>query len=76
MITGIQKEAEWKDLKEFCSEDLYEAGKNWGNQKIDYFGLDDHYFLKVLIPQSKSSYLKLSLSESCKTAFSNIPRSR
>jgi YidC/Oxa1 family membrane protein insertase len=69
LITGIHKEAEWKDLKEFCSEEASEVNKNWGNQKIDYFGLDDHYFLRVLIPQSNSSYLSLTRSDNCKPQF-------
>jgi YidC/Oxa1 family membrane protein insertase len=54
LLVGVQKDAEWKDLKEFCTED--QVGKKWNMQKIDYFGIDDHYFIKVLLPQSKFSY--------------------
>ena len=56
VVVGSNQKAEWHDLPEYCKDPSKTAPMSVGtNTGVDFLGFDNHYFLKVLLPQAKTS---------------------
>jgi YidC/Oxa1 family membrane protein insertase len=55
---SINKQSEWIALSDFCAPTS--TDKIWKHQNIDFWGIDNQYFIKTLIPQTDKSTLSIS----------------
>lgn len=64
ILSSVNSESSWQDVKDYCSEPLKSADMVQGrNQELDFIGFDRHYFFKAILPQSKKSSFSVFSSE-------------
>ena len=64
-VTGIAgSSGDWQDIEKYCEDGENSLGKEL--QELDFIGFDKHYFLKVLVPESKKISYKLFSSNHLK----------
>ena len=55
---SVNKKSEWVAVSDFCASTS--TNKVWRHQNIDFWGIDNQYFIKTLIPQTDKSTLSIS----------------
>jgi YidC/Oxa1 family membrane protein insertase len=74
VVSGINGKTAHADLKGKC-DDATEPAVDAANEAVEFFGVDSHYFLKVLEPASKTTSLTVrkarGAGDSCALTFVN-----
>ena len=63
LVTSVAGKTEWIDAQKYCDDTDQADLISQSMQDLSFVGFDKHYFLQVLLPQSKKSSLSVSRTE-------------